>query len=119
MWFFGSNKGRAKTTTPPPTERLENGELPWGWIARNKSFCDRIQREYSLFLNNWISSRQKPLNKQHSALKAFVLYLEKAEQLCNLKGECFAFWFREILTGTGYVESRKKELESLTASLKK
>ncbi len=116
--FLGFGKQQKKVVAPP-IERLENGELPWGWVTRNKEFCDSISREYSYFLNNWIDSRRKPTLEQYSALKSFVAYLEDAEKLCNSKGECFAFWFREILTGKGYVDKRKKDLEVLTATLRK
>ena len=117
MWFWGSNKQK-KEAVPAP-ERLENGELPWGWVTRNKAFCDRINSEYSHFLNEWLQSIRKSPMERYSALKSFVLYLEDVEKLCKSKGECFEFWFREILTGKGYVDKRKKELEELTAILKK
>ena len=118
MWFFGSMKKQKKEVAPIP-ERLENGELPWGWVTRNKEFCDKINDEYSYLLNAWIKSRNKPQIEHYSALKSFVVYLEDVEKLCKSKGECFDFWFREILTGKGYVETRKKELEELIAVLKK
>lgn len=118
MWFLGSSKQQKKEADSAP-ERLENGELPWGWVTRNKEFCERIQGEYSYFLNAWVQSRYKTPLEQYSALKSFVVYLEDVEKLCKSKGECFDFWFREILTSKGYMEKRKKELEKLTASLKK
>lgn len=118
MWFFGSSKQKKKEAVPAP-ERLENGELPWGWVTRNKEFCDRINGEYSHFLSAWVRSRNKTPMEHYSALKSFVVYLEDVEKLCKLKGECFDFWFHEILTGKGYVEKRKKELEELQAILNK
>lgn len=97
----------------------QEGELPFGWVTKNKKFCDRINREYSHFLNLWLESRNKSPLDQYAALKSFVLYLEDVEKLCKSSGECFEFWFREILTGKGYVETRKKELEELTANFNK
>jgi hypothetical protein len=94
-----------------------DGELPWGWIARNKEFCGRINGEYTHFLNAWLQVRSKSPKEQYSALKSFVVYLEDVEKLCKSKGECFEFWFREILTGNGYTEKRRKELEELTTNL--
>lgn len=93
------------------------GELPWGWVTQNKKFCDRITREFSYFLNAWSKSKNKTPMEQYSALKSFVVYIEDAEKLCKSKGECFEFWFREILTGKGYVKKRKKELEELKANI--
>lgn len=94
-----------------------DGELPWGWVTINKEFCDRITGEFSYFLNTWVESRHKTPMDHYSALKSFVVYLEDVEKLCKSKGECFEFWFREILTSKDYIDSRKKELEELTANL--
>ncbi len=118
MLFFSSNK-KNRGSTAPTQERLENGELPWGWVTRNKAFCDKINGEYSHFLDAWLQSRRKTHIEQYSALKSFVLYLEDAEKLCGSKGECFDFWFHEIIAPKEYIEKRKKELEELTAILKK
>lgn len=93
------------------------GELPFGWIYRNKNFVDKINKEYSYFLDEWLDSINKSPKEQYSALKSFVLYLEDVEKLCKSKGECFEFWFNEILTSPGYLDERKKELEELTANL--
>ena len=106
--------------TKAETERLTpEGELPWGWFTKNKDFCDRIQVEFSHFLHTWLETKNKAPKEHHSALKSFVLYLGDVEKLCKSKGECFEYWFREILTGKDYVEIRKKELEELTANLDK
>lgn len=118
MSFFDLFRKQKKAVSPT-VERLENGELPWGWVTRNKAFCEKMQAEYSHFLNAWVDSRKKSPAEQYAALKSFVTYMEDAERLCNSKGECFAFWFREILTGKGYVEKRKKDLEKLEKTLKR
>lgn len=96
------------------------GELPWGWLSHTKEFRGTIENEYSYFLNNWISSRQKDVDplRKYEALKSFVLYLEDVEKLCKSKGECFEFWFDEILTSPGYLEKRKQELHALENEIK-
>ena len=58
-----------------------DGELPWGWVTRNKEFCDRINGEYSYFLNAWLQARHKSPTEHYSALKSFVVYLEDVEKL--------------------------------------
>lgn len=109
-------KESAKTTED--LDHLDkNGELPWGWHTHNKTFTEKINNEYSYFLNMWIDSRDKEPKKQYEALKSFVLYLEDVEKLCKAKNECFEFWFYEILTSPGYVEQRKEELNNLTSNL--
>ena len=101
-----------------PADDLEHltkeGELPWGWHAHTKEFTDKINNEYSCFLHAWLETRNKSPREECAALKSFVLYLEDVEKLCKSKGECFEFWFHEILTGKGYIENRKHELEKLT-----
>lgn len=94
-----------------------DGELPFGWVTRNKAFCDKINGEYSYFLNTWLVSRKMSPKEQYQALKSFILYLEDVERLCKAKGECFEFWFREILTSKDYIDMRKKDLERLQAKI--
>ena len=100
-----------------PSEDLEhldeNGELPWGWHSQNKDFIEKTNNEYSFYLNNWLSSTNTETKKQCESLKAFIVYLEDVERLCKSKGECFEFWFYEILTAPDYIQKRKEELEKL------
>ncbi len=109
---------KALSTPADDLEHLtEDGELPWGWHTHAKEFTDKIKNEYSYFLNIWIEARNKSPRELYAALKSFVMYLEDLERICKSKGECFEFWLHEILTGKGYVEKRKKELEELTRKL--
>lgn len=127
MGFLGFMKKKAPQEKALPTitvetnssaeqlDRLtEEGELPWGWLYRNKEFTEKINGEYSYFLNMWLESRTKTPLEHYSALKSFVVYLEDAERLCKSKGECFEFWFYEILASKDYIQKRKAELEKLT-----
>lgn len=93
------------------------GELPWGWVYHNREFTGKIGGEYTHFLNTWLDARQKSPKELHSALKSFVVYLEDAESLCKSKGECFAFWFYNILTSPDYIDKRKEELNKLATNL--
>lgn len=94
-----------------------DGELPFGWYMHTKVFTEKVKREYSHFLNAWIESRSKSPKEQYQALKSFVLFLEDAEQLCKSKGECFEFWFYDILITKDYIAKRKDELNDLVANL--
>lgn len=97
----------------------KDGDLPWGWHTYAKEFTDKINSEYSHFLNTWLESKSKSPKEQYSTLKSFVLYLEDAAKLCRAKGECFEFWFYNDLTSPGYIQKRKSELEYLTANFNK
>lgn len=125
--FTETVNGKTRTVTvhstkddevfPTDLEHLtKDGELPWGWSYHNKAFTDKIQSEYSYFLNMWLESRNKSPKEHYQALKSFVKYMEDVEKLCKSKGECFEFWFYEILTGKRYIEKRKQELEELIAN---
>lgn len=107
-----------KKNTPQqniPNETLtKEGDLPFGWIYRNREFVSKVENEYSYFLNNWIDSRTKSQKEQYAALKSFVLYLEDAEKLCKSKGECFEVWFYVLIASKEYIEKRKSELDDLT-----
>ena len=70
-----------------------------------------------LVLNKWIDSRKKSPKELYNALKSFVTYLEDVEYLCKSKGECYEFWFREILTTPDYITKRKNELNELSQNL--
>ena len=91
----------------------EKGELPWGWIYRNKEFTDQITAEYSHFLDFWLSSKHAAPKTQYEGLKSFVMYLEDAEKLCISKGECFEWWFYNIIASKDYIQTRREELNEL------
>lgn len=124
--FLKKKNTVAKTPQAPKIEtnsfgeRLDRltseGELPWGWIYRNREFTEKIGGEYTYFLNMWLDSRSKSPLDQYSALKSFVLYLEDVEKLCKSKGECFEFWYYRILTTPDYITKRKSELTELIAN---
>lgn len=124
MGLFDFMKKKAPAPQQQPKVKVEqydrltpDGELPFGWVTRNKDFCDKINGEYSYFLNTWLASRKMSPMEQYQALKSFILYLEDVERLCRSKGECFEFWFREILTSEDYIDMRKKDLEKLQAKI--
>ena len=103
-----------------PDDDLEHltkdGKLPWGWHSHNKEFTEKINTEYSHFLNTWLDSKNKSPKEQYSALKSFVTYLHDVERLCKSKGECYEFWFYQILASKDYIAKRDQELNELIAN---
>ena len=113
MGIFDLLKSK-KEATPTNFEHLtKEGELPFGWTYKNKDFIEKTNNEYSFYLNNWLNSRNDEPKKQYETLKSFIIYLEDVERLCKSKGECFEFWFYEILTTPDYIQKRKEELKKL------
>ncbi len=106
-------KDNCHNTFGDSLDKLIDGDLPWGWVYHNRDFTEPIEKEYKYFLDKWINARTSSTAELRSALKSFVLYMEDVEKLCKSKGECFEFWFNEILTGKGYLKQRKDELQFL------
>ena len=106
-------------TSRDSLDKLVDGDLPWGWITYNNDFIEPIETQYRYFLNMWVNARNKSPKVLYSSLKSFVMYMEDVEKLCKSKGECFEFWFNEILTGKGYLKQRKQELKILSENLSK
>lgn len=109
-------KAGTNPTTKPDVDwehLTDEGELPVGWTYHNKEFTDRINNEFSYFLHLWLDSRNKSPRELRAALKSFVLYLEDIERICKSKGECFEFYFREIIASQDYIQERKEELSEL------
>lgn len=103
--------------TEAQTEMLINGELPFGWIYRNKDFTDQISRESNYFRNCWIASRTKHPKEYYSALKSFVIYLEDCRSACSSMGECHLKWFQDIIADDEYIDARKSELQELEINI--
>ena len=117
MGLFGlfNKKTVKKTIQGQNMNHLDkDGRLPWGWIYQNKEFCDKIQSEYTYFLNMWLESKSKEPLRRYEGLKSLVLWLEKARTLCYSKGECFGYWFSSIIENDEQITRRQAELDELT-----
>lgn len=80
----------------------EDGELPWGWHTHNKAFVDKINEEYSHFNHELFTAKQEgDPQAVRNAMKSLLQYMDDVQQLCDRKGECFAFWCSEYLIGEG------------------
>lgn len=99
------------------THLTPEGNLPWGWHTHNKAITERINNEYTYFLNMWLDSQKQEPRKQYETLKSFILYIEDVERFCKSKDECFELWFNEILTSPGYLEQRKNDLKDIRNKL--
>lgn len=95
----------------------EDGELPWGWITYNRGFTEPIQQKYNELQRLWVDTRTGTPQELYATLSSFVSYMEAIKELCESKGECYEFWFNEILTGKDYLKKRKQELVRLSKAL--
>jgi hypothetical protein len=101
---------------PTDLEHLtEDGELPWGWYTHTREFTSKIENEYSYFRE--VYSKAKSPREEYPALKSLVLYLEDVEKLCKSKGECYEFWYYEMLITRDYLQNLKEELKNLVTNM--
>lgn len=110
-------KRTGKTKKPDLTHLDENGELPWGWLYHNREFTEKIEKEFSYFLNRWISSRGKGASTEYAALKSLILYIKDAGNLCDSKGECYSKWFSDCVADQKYLAARESDLKHLQTLL--
>lgn len=121
MLFFRkketTNEKIGNKTTKPTEERKDHldkdGNLPYGWIYANRGFCDKINGEYSHFLNMWIESKGLEPLKRYSALKSLVLWLQDARKLCHSLNECFAKWFSDTIASDEEIARWETDLDEL------
>lgn len=112
------NDNNHNTFGEPLDQLNPSGELPWGWIAHNKSFVDKIENEYSYFLNQWINARNKNNHlKEYSTLKSLIQYINDAKNLCEQKGDCFFKWFTDCVADETYLAKRESELKDIEESI--
>lgn len=106
-----------KQQSSPPDRLTPEGELPFGWIYAHRDFTQKLQSEYSYFLQAWLDSRKLSELKQYAALKSFVIYMNDVKVLCRNKGECYNYWRDDLFTDD-YLAKRTEELNRLEAKLK-
>lgn len=96
-------------------DKLVDGDLPWGWVTAQKSFINRIEKEFDRYWSAWIAARNTPIN-EHNTLKALLQYMHNLQLRCDKKGECFGFWCRNYLIGE-QKERCEKRLAELEANM--
>lgn len=74
------------------THLTASGELPWGWIAANRDFTERIDAELLHFFEEAYKAKKEGIKAEYAALKSLLTYREAVQRLCAQKGECFAEW---------------------------
>lgn len=100
-----------------PLDRLEDGDLPWGWVSANHEFTSKIENEYSCFLKCWVDSRTKSPKEQFVALRALLQYISDVKNLCTSKNECYILWCNNYLLNDEHVKKLNDEFRNLSANL--
>lgn len=100
-----------------PLDRLIDGELPFGWAAYNEDLTESIRIEFLYYLNKMKDASKSSPEEHYAAKKAFVDFLHNSRNLCNSKGECFAFWYSECVVNDDYIKQQECELKELEANV--
>lgn len=95
-----------------------DGELPWGWLSHNRDFTNSINDEHKEYLQSWINAKQQgnPIVLKN-VLHDFIKFMEHCQKICKSKGECFWFWYNEIIASQEYIDARKSELNNIETNL--
>ena len=67
----------------------------------------------------WLNSREEEPKKQYATLKSLMLYVNDAQKACKEKGECYEFWFNNIVVSDMWIQDRNNELQNLTQNIDK
>ena len=117
MGIFEIFKKR-KTDTPVIKEKLTpEGDLPWGWVTRNKDFTEKTTAEYICVTNGYHYAQQtKEPSLCLQSLTVVVDYLTELEKYCTSMSECHEYWFYNILAYHDIVKEYKEELVALQSN---
>lgn len=93
---------RRKDTQAQRMDRLtEDGELPGGWVYQNREYLKPLEETNNVLLQQVLDKRHDAPQRLLSALKLYADFLRVTQKQCELKGECFRFWYNEIMTSNG------------------
>ena len=97
----------------------EDGQIPYGWHYENRDFTKEITGQYDYFLHEFINAKKqkKGIHAVHTALKAFITYMEDIERICASKDECFVAWSKLVICNEESMESYRNELKKIEDDL--
>lgn len=95
MGFFNFGKKKsASQTTVVNAEKLENGELPFGWYAKHKDYLKPKEQQMISLAANLPPIKEKQLRMDGLKRLIETFYSFKSE--CESKGECFIKYFEDM-----------------------
>lgn len=132
MAFLGLFKSSKKNSFGQRLDRLTpEGELPYGWIYKNREFTEKLENEYRFFADAYYNSKNQGVLAEYAAVKSLVIFMEDMKRICAAKGECFAEWATIVVANPdalasfkdrqSYIEEHIDELlriENLTKKLR-
>ena len=91
MWPFKRRKQPVEPVTAQ--ERLQDGELPWGWFSRNKHICSPYEDK---IVNMAVTLKNYSGTDRIQLLEELVEYYYEFKDFCYQKDECFRKYFQDM-----------------------
>lgn len=93
LFNFGKKKS-APQTTVMSAEKLENGELPFGWYAKHKDYLKSKEQLMTSLAANLPPTSENQL--RIDKLKELISYFYTFKNECESKNECFKKYFNDM-----------------------
>ena len=91
------NFGKKKSAPQKPVvnaEKLENGELPFGWYAKHKDYLKAKEQQMTSLAANLPPVKETQLRIE--GLKKLISFFYAFKSECESKGECFKKYFDDM-----------------------
>lgn len=76
------------------TEKLENGELPFGWVRRNADFITPMDKKLTDLSIQIHKTKDKTTKKK--LIEELIAFFYSYQEECQSKGECFVKYFDDM-----------------------
>lgn len=93
MGLFGKKKS-SQQAPKIDVEKLENGELPFGWYAEHKDYLKSHEQQMTSLAANLPPIKEKQLRIK--GLQSLVSFFYAFKSECEVKGECFKKYFDDM-----------------------
>lgn len=77
-------------------DKLEDGELPFGWYSQNKEQIDAFGIKEKKLVDYAISSRNAKGQEKIDILHTMIEYYYSLKKECYSKGECYQKYFQDM-----------------------
>lgn len=76
-------------------DKLENGELPFGWYSQNKEWTDAFDIKEKKLVDYALTSRTAKGQEKIDILREMIEYYYSLKKECYSKGECHKKYFQD------------------------
>ena len=77
-------------------DKLEDGELPFGWYAKNKKWIDYFKQKEHVLVEYALASQKAIGQEKIDILRKMIKYYYSLKEECYSKGECYQKYFDDM-----------------------